>query len=385
MEGGFDPKDFDDDVSGNITTPLFVMRIVSWAILSQTASVSCGYQFLSTTNRRLFLLHWSLAAASGISFPSRSSARASSFASNCRFSPPSNFLARRDSSYSSLSSSSLSSTARYPMSLTGYLSAEDAAALDQELMSSPGYSLEQLMELAGLSVAEAVYAVLPPKDRNANQSDDNNKATTRRRKRTILVVCGPGNNGGDGLVAARHLNLWNDDYDCHVYYPKASKTNPQHFVNLVQQCQDVNVKFLEDMPTVEEIVQDFDAVIDAIFGFSFSGAPREPFATALQRIQQAQHQNEQQQPQRHAPMIISVDIPSGWNVNEGDSLGTGFMPDVLVSLTAPKRAAQFFTGRHFVGGRFLPPKLADKYRIKVCWPERLAVVVVRSDRCPPWY
>ena len=43
---------------------------------------------------------------------------------------------------------------------TGFLNAEDAAALDAELMSTPGFSLEQLMELAGLSVAEAVYDVI---------------------------------------------------------------------------------------------------------------------------------------------------------------------------------------------------------------------------------
>ena len=42
---------------------------------------------------------------------------------------------------------------------TGYLNAKDAFDLDVELMSTPGFSLEQLMELAGLSVAEAVYEV----------------------------------------------------------------------------------------------------------------------------------------------------------------------------------------------------------------------------------
>jgi NAD(P)H-hydrate epimerase len=60
--------------------------------------------------------------------------------------------------------------------------------LDEQLMQKPGFSVEQLMELAGLSVAEAVWHSLPPH--------------THKR---ALVVCGPGNNGGDGLVAARHL------------------------------------------------------------------------------------------------------------------------------------------------------------------------------------
>lgn len=60
---------------------------------------------------------------------------------------------------------------------TGYLNAQDAADLDVELMSTPGFSLEQLMELAGLSVAEAVYEV-------ADDVNDGGK------KKSVLLVCG---------------------------------------------------------------------------------------------------------------------------------------------------------------------------------------------------
>lgn len=218
---------------------------------------------------------------------------------------------------------------------TGYLNAADAAALDNELMSTPGFSLEQLMELAGLSVAEAVYQVLPPSLEN---------------KPKILLVCGPGNNGGDGLVAARHLVFFG--YECHVYYPKQS--TKQHFVNLVHQCQDVEVTILEDLP---DDLTTYNGIVDGIFGFSFHGEPREPFATALTKIMTAQ--------QRNGIPIISVDVPSGWNVDQGDVSGLGFVPDVLVSLTTPKESARFFQGRHFVGGRFLPPKLAKKYNVQM--------------------
>eukprot|EP01083_Nonionella_stella_P180940 646677_1 len=63
--------------------------------------------------------------------------------------------------------------------------------------------------------------------------------------------------------------------------------------------------------------------------------------------------------------LLSVDVPSGWDVDGGDLTGTNFSPDVLVSLTAPKLSSKKFTGRHFVGGRFLPPGIAEKYGIRM--------------------
>ena len=64
---------------------------------------------------------------------------------------------------------------------------------------------------------------------------------------------------------------------------------------------------------------------------------------------------------------VAVDIPSGWNVDgdDVDGVQSRFITNVLVSLTAPKLCAQQYTGRHFVGGRFLPPKLAQKYNISM--------------------
>jgi len=62
------------------------------------------------------------------------------------------------------------------------------------LFSDYGFSVDQLMELAGLSVATAIAKSYP------SVKGDNSP--------TVLVCCGPGNNGGDGLVAARHLKLF---------------------------------------------------------------------------------------------------------------------------------------------------------------------------------
>lgn len=69
------------------------------------------------------------------------------------------------------------------------LSQSEAKEFDSWLMTPEGggFTLPQLMELAGLSVASAVKKFYPDRNR-------------------ILIAVGPGNNGGDGLVAARHLN-----------------------------------------------------------------------------------------------------------------------------------------------------------------------------------
>ncbi|QDS69739.1 hypothetical protein FKW77_010056 [Venturia effusa] len=209
------------------------------------------------------------------------------------------------------------------------LSAEKAAALDKELMSEQGaFSIDQLMELAGLSVSQAVYRLMPPS-----------------KGKRILVACGPGNNGGDGLVAARHLRFYG--YTPTVYYPKPSK--PELFQRLHRQLDNLSIPFTNDFHAA---LSESDLVIDAIFGFSFSGEVREPFPKVIEALETTQKP------------VLSVDAPSSWNIEGGPPKkgpGASFHPGALISLTAPKPLVQFFKGRHFLGGRFLSRAIAAKY------------------------
>ena len=315
-----------------------------------------------TISGRAFRVSLSPSSSSSLSIQSLHLVAGSKFSSNIFpkiKSAPVRLFSLSSSSPSSSSSSKYSAAStdqnnntrdQSSVMATGYLNAVDAAALDVELMSTPGFSLEQLMELAGLAVAECVFLCIP------------SISTTKKRK--ILIVCGPGNNGGDGLVAARHLYFFRH-YDCVIVYPKRSKKN--HFLNLVKQCEDVDIPILDEMPTD---INSYGAIVDAMFGFSFHGEPREPFASILHQLiamqQQQQQQLDQSDDQKKKDVqIISVDVPSGWNVDEGDMAGLGFVPDILISLTAPKLCSKQFTGRHYIGGRFLPPKVAKKYNIQV--------------------
>jgi len=54
----------------------------------------------------------------------------------------------------------------------------------------------------------------------------------------------------------------------------------------------------------------------------------------------------------------------GWEIETGDP--NGIQPEVLISLTAPKQCARMFRGKHhFLGGRFVPPELAEKYQLNL--------------------
>lgn len=208
------------------------------------------------------------------------------------------------------------------------LGAKAAAALDEELMSSGAFTIDQLMELAGLSVSQALYQLSPPS-----------------KSPNVLIACGPGNNGGDGLVAARHLHHFG--YKPTLYYPKQGKA--EIYARLRKQLEQLQVNFTEDFPSA---LSQSDYVIDAIFGFSFSGEVREPFPGVIEVLAESR-----------IP-VLAVDAPSSWNIEDGpprDGPGKGYQPHALISLTAPKPLSKWFKGRHFVGGRFVGREIAEKY------------------------
>jgi len=216
----------------------------------------------------------------------------------------------------SMASSSATSCPRSgggtPIARSSFLNQERAIQVDVDLMSQEGgFSIDQLMELAGLSVACSVAKEFP------TESHPN-----------VLIICGPGNNGGDGLVAARHLHHFG--YRPRVVYPKMQAVTAKNelYRRLVVQLAGLGIPITDVWAQLPE--GEVHVVIDAIFGFSFKGWRGEG---------------------KDAPFdeIISL-------------LGSeALRPDMLVSLTAPKQCALLFKGEfHYLGGRFVPPLVIER-------------------------
>nr|CAB3222566.1 NAD(P)H-hydrate epimerase-like [Phallusia mammillata] len=225
-----------------------------------------------------------------------------------------------------------------PVSSIKYLGQAEAQAFDQELFEEYKFSVDQLMELAGLSCAHAVAKAYPLAECKPNGR--------------VLIVAGPGNNGGDGLVCARHLSLFG--YTPVILYPKRPKR--ELFEGLTTQCEKMGLEFIAEIPSAEGVDNQFCCIVDGIFGFSFnpSSGIRPPFGQIVEVLKQVK-----------VP-ICSIDIPSGWDVEKGDADGKGLKPDCLISLTAPKLCAKWFQGKfHFLGGRFVPSAMEEKYQLNL--------------------
>jgi len=147
-------------------------------------------------------------------------------------------------------------------------------AIEQRAVQA-GVSLDQLMDNAGLAVAERVKAL------NHGQSG------------SVLVLVGPGNNGGDGLVAAQHLLSWGWRVGLHLV-PQRPRDVARFSV----------LSAVESGPVPEEPV---DIVLDALLGTGRSRPIDGDVAETVEAVRARQP----------AARIVAVDAPSGVNSDTG--------------------------------------------------------------------
>ncbi|MCG3171893.1 MAG: Bifunctional NAD(P)H-hydrate repair enzyme Nnr [Myxococcota bacterium] len=143
-----------------------------------------------------------------------------------------------------------------------------------------------LMENAGRAVAEAARRMI------------SHVASPR-----VCVWCGPGSNGGDGFVVARHLIQAGLQVDVNILAPEARFTEAAwDNLRILKKISD-NVTFLVLKEHVDSFTRstgyNYDLLVDAMLGTGVKGAPREPIASAIEWCNQSR-----------IP-ILSVDVPSG--------------------------------------------------------------------------
>jgi NAD(P)H-hydrate epimerase len=187
-------------------------------------------------------------------------------------------------------------------------------ALDRHTIETLGVPGELLMESAGRAVAEAVLALRAPGS-------------------PVLVVCGPGNNGGDGLVAARHLHALGVPVRAALLAAE-TKLAPDAAANLAR-VRAAGVP----LEGAGFGVPRGGVVVDALFGTGLARAVAGPTAAAIARLNEA----------RGACRVVAVDLPSGLDADTGQPLGAAVHADVTVTLGLPKLGLALEPGRTLAG------------------------------------
>ncbi len=168
-----------------------------------------------------------------------------------------------------------------------------------------------LMENAGKAVAEEVRQIL---------GDIN--------KQRILILIGPGNNGGDGLVAARHLHDWGARVSLYLLSQRPPD-DPNLMLVQERGIPCIEATQVENLDRLDESLSSANAVIDALFGTGKSRPLRGVFLQALDRVSRAK----KKYPGLH---LIALDLPSGLNADTGAVDPACLYVDNTITLGFPK-------------------------------------------------
>ncbi|MDW8433643.1 MAG: NAD(P)H-hydrate dehydratase [Aquificaceae bacterium] len=211
------------------------------------------------------------------------------------------------------------------------LKAKEMQEIDRRAIEGVGIPSVVLMEKAGLSVAEVISTHFP------------------ERKR-VLVVAGRGNNGGDGLVVARHLHLLG--YKVGYFLPFGEKLSSDTLL----QFNILKSLGLEPLQRVNP--EDFDLLVDALYGTGFEPPVRDEGARWIEWMNAT------------GLPIVSVDIPSGLSADSGRSFEPSVKAEITVTFQFPKlchllHPASKKCGRLFVANIGIPKWFADVVRREV--------------------
>jgi hydroxyethylthiazole kinase-like uncharacterized protein yjeF len=187
--------------------------------------------------------------------------------------------------------------------------AEDLRELDRRTVVGAGLPGAALMEVAGAAAAEELRARYPD-------------------ARRIAVVCGPGNNGGDGFVVARHLrDAGLDAWIVLVAEPERIRGDAATMLHVADQLE-VPRRF---------DVSEADVVVDALLGTGTTGEPRPAIAQAIERIAQ------------HGAPVLALDVPSGIDATTGEVPGEAVRAACTVAFHGRKLGTAIEPGRSHAG------------------------------------
>ncbi len=201
------------------------------------------------------------------------------------------------------------------------VTSEDMSVIEENA-ENLGFDRRLMMENAGAAVADFISECMDV------------------RGKAIVVVCGTGNNGGDGFVAARHLRNLGASIKVILLGQPSDIRSEQSKANwiLIENMEDVEKRFVRDVSQLldaDRLLQESDLIVDAILGTGVEGALREPILSVVGLINKAEKPK------------YAVDTPSGLNPSTGQVHGDAVKADYTITFHRMKRG--FAGKREYTG------------------------------------
>lgn len=256
------------------------------------------------------------------------------------------------------------------------LRAEEAAYIDQEAPKAFKLPLELLMENAGHGLAVAIQQCY--------------NDTLRKDVKTLFVI-GTGNNGADGLVAARHLlekgmsvKIWiiGDLSKCtalfHLQYQVLLTMYNNGLMTIIDKAESDDYTYL--CKQYEKDINNYNLVVEGLIGTGLRGNLKESTLNWLQLLKKWRALN-------HNHKLIAIDVPAGIISNTGSISKEVPKFDYTVTFGAPKQGMFLYPGKEYCGEiitqplglpwvdlleKFEPTHLVDKKIISHLLPKRSA-------------
>jgi NAD(P)H-hydrate epimerase len=214
-----------------------------------------------------------------------------------------------------------------PLSDLPAVTAGQMREIDRLAEEDFGISLAQMMELAGVSLARLAAETMG-----------------RTAGKRVTVLGGPGNNGGGGLVAARHLV--NRGTEVHVVLAqpvgRLHGAARERLLALIEMGVPCCVAAWDLAPgDLAALLTDSDLLIDALLGYSADGPPRGPVRDLLERAADS------------GTTVLSLDLPSGMDPDTGVVNGAALRSAATMTIALPKRGLLTASGRTHSGDLYL--------------------------------
>lgn len=197
----------------------------------------------------------------------------------------------------------------------------EAQKLDRLASAHLGIPSTVLMENAGRCAAEFIEGI-----------------SKRIKVQGICIFSGPGNNGGDGFVAARYL--WDKGFQVNVFFiAPAHKLQGDALLNYrilrKIRCPIINIKNVT--PAVVGVIKKSDVLVDALFGIGLSREIKDPYRSVVIAMNQSKKK------------ILSLDVPSGLHADRGSIWGVSIKAWTTMTFAVAKKGFYQNHGPQFCG------------------------------------